>query len=135
MQAIANEGEVNVVLIMLAGESSESTRTESVSAAVGRAFGGDEGACSPGGVHRKRTCRAGYPATSAEGKKRKRKLWRSSGLELGLTLLPRISVVTRRVPISRMILRVVVALEPVDVYLMKRERMRKKSPFGSQESS
>jgi hypothetical protein len=47
----------------------------------------------------------------------------------GLTLLPQTSVATRWVPISRIILRVVVALELVDVYLMKRKRMRKKSPL------
>jgi hypothetical protein len=83
MQVIANEAEVNVVLNMLASESSESAHTESTSAAAGCAFSGDEGACSPDGVRCKRTCRAGYPVVSADGKKRKIKLRRSSGLELG----------------------------------------------------
>jgi hypothetical protein len=50
MQVIANEAEVNVVLSMLVGESSESAHTELVRAATGRAFGEDEGACSPSGV-------------------------------------------------------------------------------------
>jgi hypothetical protein len=83
MQAIANEAKVNVVLSMLAGESFESIHTESASAATGRAFDRDEGACSPGGVHCKRTRRAVYSAMSAEGKRRKRKLQHSSGFELG----------------------------------------------------
>jgi hypothetical protein len=83
MQTIVDDAEVNVVLSMLAGELSESARTESASATAGRAFGRDEGACSPGGVHPKRTCRASYPAVSAKGKKRKRKLRRSSSLEMG----------------------------------------------------
>jgi hypothetical protein len=75
---------VNVVLNMLAGESSESACTESVSAATGRVFSEDEGACSPGVARRKRLCRTGHSAVSAEGKKRKkRRLHRSSGLELG----------------------------------------------------
>jgi hypothetical protein len=82
-QAIADEAEVNAVLSMLDGESSESTCTRSTSIAAGHAFSEDEGACSPGSVHRKRLCRTGYPAMSAEGKKRKRKLRRSSGFELG----------------------------------------------------
>jgi hypothetical protein len=47
----------------------------------------------------------------------------------GLTLLPQTSVVTRRVPISRMILRAVVALESVDVCLTKRKRMKNKFPL------
>jgi hypothetical protein len=82
MQAIVDEAEVNDVLSMLADESFVSARTESPSAAAGRAFGGEEGACSPGGVCHKRTRRAGYPAMSAETKKRKRKLRHSSGLEV-----------------------------------------------------
>jgi hypothetical protein len=47
----------------------------------------------------------------------------------GLTLLPQTSVMTRRVPISRMILRAVVALESVDVCLTKRKRMKKRFPL------
>jgi hypothetical protein len=50
MQTIADEAEVNVVLNMLASESSESARTELVSTATGCVFSEDEGACSPGGA-------------------------------------------------------------------------------------
>jgi hypothetical protein len=50
MQETTDEAEVNVVLSMLAGESSESACTESASAAAGRAFDGDEGVCSPRGA-------------------------------------------------------------------------------------
>jgi hypothetical protein len=82
MQTTADEAEIKVILSMLAGESSESTRTELVSAAARHVFGEDEGACIPGGVRRKRLCRTGHPAVSTEGKKRKRRLQRSSGLEL-----------------------------------------------------
>jgi hypothetical protein len=56
MQATADEAEVNTVLSMLAGESSESARIESASAVAGRAFGEDEGACTPGGSCHKRSC-------------------------------------------------------------------------------
>jgi hypothetical protein len=55
MQTIANEAKVNVVLSMLAGESSGSARTELATAAARHAFGGDEGACRPSDAHRKRT--------------------------------------------------------------------------------
>jgi hypothetical protein len=83
MQAIANEAKVNDVLSMLASESSESAHAESASAATRCAFDGDEGACSPDGVRRKRTHRAVYSVVSTKGKIRKRKLQHSSGLELG----------------------------------------------------
>jgi hypothetical protein len=79
----ADEAEANVVPSMLAGESFESTRIESVGTAARRVFNEDEGAYSPEGVCRKRLCRTGHPIVSAEGKKRKRRLRRSSGLELG----------------------------------------------------
>jgi hypothetical protein len=83
MQTTTDEAEVNAVLSMLAGKSSYSTRTESASTAARHVFGKDEGPCSPGSVCRKRLRRTGHPAVSAEGKKRKKRLRRSSGLELG----------------------------------------------------
>jgi hypothetical protein len=76
-----DEAEVNVVLSMLAGESSDSTRTESMTVAIGHGLSEDEGVQSLRSVHRKRSCRAFHPATPAEGKKRKKRLRRSSGLE------------------------------------------------------
>jgi hypothetical protein len=83
MQATADEAEMNVVLSMLASESSESAHTESASVAAGRAFGEDEGACSPGGARQKRLYQIGYSVVSAEGKKRKIRLQHLSELELG----------------------------------------------------
>jgi hypothetical protein len=80
MQTTADEAKVNVVLIMLAGESSDSARTESTSTAAGHVLGEDEGAPSPRTVRCKRLPRTGHLAALGEGKKR---LWRSSGLELG----------------------------------------------------
>jgi hypothetical protein len=71
MQTTIDEAEVNVVLNILVGELSESACIESVSAAAGRVFSEDEGACSPRGVRRKRLCRIGHSVVSAEGKKRK----------------------------------------------------------------
>jgi hypothetical protein len=82
VQTTADEAEVNVVLSMLVGELSDSVRTELVSAAR-HVLVEDEGTHSPGIVRRKRLCRMSHPAASAEGKKRKKRLRRSSGLELG----------------------------------------------------
>jgi hypothetical protein len=68
-------------LSMLVGESFDSAHSESASAAAGHVLGEDEGAYSPGSVHHKRLRRMSHLATSAEGKKRKKR--HSSGLELG----------------------------------------------------
>ena len=57
MQTTAGEAEVNLVLNMLAGKSSDSARTESTSTAAGHVFGEDEGACSPRSVRRLSTGR------------------------------------------------------------------------------
>ena len=51
MQTTTDDAEVNVVLSMLAGESSDSARTESVSAATRHGLGKDEGVQSPRSVH------------------------------------------------------------------------------------
>jgi hypothetical protein len=83
MQATANEAEVNDVLIILAGESSDSTRTKLASAAAGHVLGEDEGAHSPGSVRRKRLHQMSHLTAFAEGKKRKKRLRRSSDMELG----------------------------------------------------
>jgi hypothetical protein len=82
-QTTVDEAEVNVVLIMLVGESPDSVHTESASVVVGHVLGEDEGVPSPGSVHRKRLRRTSHPATPTEGKERKKRLRRSSDLELG----------------------------------------------------
>jgi hypothetical protein len=81
-QSIANDAEVNTVLNVLVGESSRSARVESVDAVIGRVCDGQKRICSPGSARRKRTRWVGSLAMSTETKRRKRKLWRSSGLEL-----------------------------------------------------
>jgi hypothetical protein len=82
MPTIADEAEVNDVLSMLAGESSDSACTKSVTVATGHGLGADEGVQSPGSVRRKWLRRTSHPAAPAEGKKRKKRLRRSLGLEL-----------------------------------------------------
>jgi hypothetical protein len=82
MPTTADETEVNDVLCMLAGESPDSTHTESVTVATGHGLGEDEGVQSPESVRRKRPRRMSHVVAPAEGKKRKKRLRRSSGLEL-----------------------------------------------------
>jgi hypothetical protein len=53
MQTITDKAKANVVLSMLAGESSDSARTESVSATIKHVFGGEERVCNPGSARRK----------------------------------------------------------------------------------
>jgi hypothetical protein len=82
MPTSADEAEVNVVLCMLVGESSNSTHTESMTVATAHGLGEDEGVQSPGSVRRKRSCQTSHLVVPAEGKKRRKRLRRSSGLEL-----------------------------------------------------
>jgi hypothetical protein len=53
MPTSADEAEVKAVLSMLAGESCESARTESMAVAIGRNHGEDEGVQNPKSVRRK----------------------------------------------------------------------------------
>jgi hypothetical protein len=53
MPTTADEAEVNALLSMLAGESSDSARTESVIVATGHGLSEDERVQSPRSVHRK----------------------------------------------------------------------------------
>jgi hypothetical protein len=46
MQPVADDVEVNAVLNVLAGESSESARAESADAVIERVCGGEKGICS-----------------------------------------------------------------------------------------
>jgi hypothetical protein len=80
MPTSADEAEVNVVLNMLVGDSSDSARTDSMTVATGHDLGEDEGVQSPGSVRHKRSRRTSHPVAPA-GKKRKKILWRSWGLE------------------------------------------------------
>jgi hypothetical protein len=128
MQTTTNEAEVNVVLIMLAGESSDSARTELTSAAAGHVLGEDEGAPSPRTVCCKRLPRTGHLVAPSEGKKRKKRLQRSSSLELGANSTILALGCGRRAPTLRMILRIAVEPESMNLCLM---RMKRKFPFDS----
>jgi hypothetical protein len=82
MQSVADDAEVNVVLNVLAGESSRSARADSVDAIIERVCDGEKRICSPGSARCKWTHRVSSPAMSIGTKRRKRKLRHSSGLEL-----------------------------------------------------
>jgi hypothetical protein len=82
MQSITDDAEVNAVLNVLAGESSRSARVQSANAILECLCDGEKRICSPSSACRKWTHRVNSPAMSTETKSRKRKLRRSSGLEL-----------------------------------------------------
>jgi hypothetical protein len=81
MRTSTDEAQMNVVLNMLAGESSDSAHTESMAVATWQNLGEDEEIQKPEGVRRKRSRRTNPPATSDEKKKRKKQLRRLSCLE------------------------------------------------------
>jgi hypothetical protein len=82
MQSVTDDVEVNAVLNVLAGESSRSARVQSADDVLECLCDGEKRICSPSSACRKRTRRVNSPAMSTETKSRKRKLRRSSGLDL-----------------------------------------------------
>jgi hypothetical protein len=72
MPTSADDGEMNAVLSMLAGESSDSAHTEPMVVAIGQDLGEDEEIRKPEGAHRKRSHRVNHPAAPVEEKKKKR---------------------------------------------------------------
>ena len=82
MKPIADDAEMNAVLSALAGELSGSARAKSADAVLGHLCDGEKRICSPGSARHKRACRVSSSAMSTETKRRKRKLRRSSDLEL-----------------------------------------------------
>jgi hypothetical protein len=80
MPTSTDDVEMNVVLSMLAGESSNSARTESTTVAIGQDLGEDEEIQKSEGARHKRSRRVNHPAAPGEEKKRRR-LQRLSCLE------------------------------------------------------
>jgi hypothetical protein len=74
MPTSTDEAEMDDVLSMLAGESSDSARTESMAVAIGQNLGEDEEIQKSKGVRRKRSCRTNHPAAPDEEKKRNKRL-------------------------------------------------------------
>jgi hypothetical protein len=80
MPSSTDDAEMDVVLSLLAGESSDSTRTEPMAIAIGKEFGEDEEIQKPKGARRKHSRRVNHHAAPVEEKK-KRRLRRLSCLE------------------------------------------------------
>jgi hypothetical protein len=78
MQLAANDSEINVVLGMLARESSESTWLESGSEAPEQSSGGGKKIGNSEGTRRKRSCQTDSQTESIEVKKKKKRLHHSS---------------------------------------------------------
>jgi hypothetical protein len=81
MPTSADEAQVNDILSMLAGESFDSARTESMAVAIGQDLGEDEGVQNPKSVCCKRSRRTSYLVAPDEEKKRKKRLRWLSCLE------------------------------------------------------
>ena len=81
MPASTDDVEMDVVLSLLAGESSDSTCTEPMAITTGQEFGEDVKIHKPEGARPKRSCRVNRPTTPIEEKKKKRRLRRLSCLD------------------------------------------------------
>jgi hypothetical protein len=81
MPASPDDAEMNVVLDMLAGESSDLAPTETMAIVVIPETVKTVDIRRPGGTHPKRLCQVSRPAASTEEKKKKRRLQRLSCLD------------------------------------------------------
>jgi hypothetical protein len=81
MLSSTDDVEMNVVLNLLARESSDSARTKPMAVAIGQNFGEGEEIQKPEGARRKCSRRVNHPAAPVEEKKKKRRLRRLSCLE------------------------------------------------------
>jgi hypothetical protein len=71
MPTSTDDVEMNVVLSMLVGESSDSACTESMAVAIGQDLGEDEEILKPEGARRKRSRRVSHPTVPDEEKEEK----------------------------------------------------------------
>jgi hypothetical protein len=81
MPVSTNKVEMDVVLCLLAEESSDSTRTEPMAITTGQEFGKEVEIRKPEGARPKRSRRENRPAAPVEEKKKKRRLRRLSCLD------------------------------------------------------
>jgi hypothetical protein len=81
MPASTNDAEIDVVLSLLAGESSDSTRTEPMAITTGQEFGEEVETRKPEGARPKRPHQVNRPTAPVEEKRKKRRLRRLSCLD------------------------------------------------------
>jgi hypothetical protein len=83
MPASTDDVEIDAVLSMLAGESSDSTHAEPMAIMAGQELGKAVETRKPEGAHPKRPRRVSCPTAPVEEKKKKRRLQRLSCLDRG----------------------------------------------------
>jgi hypothetical protein len=91
MPASTDDDEMDAVLSLLAGESSDSTRTEPMAITTGQEFGKEVEIQKPEGARPKRSCRVNHQTAPIKEKKKKRRLRRLSCLDQDVgpsTLIP-----------------------------------------------
>jgi hypothetical protein len=81
MPASTDDAEIDAVLSLLAGESSDSTRTELMAITTGQEFGEEVETQKPEGARPMRPRRVNCPTALAEEKRKKRRLRRLSCLD------------------------------------------------------
>jgi hypothetical protein len=81
MPACTDDAEIDVVLSLLAGESSDSTRTEPMAITTGQAFDEEVEIRKPEGARPKRPRRVNRPTALVKEKRKKRRLQRLSCLD------------------------------------------------------
>jgi hypothetical protein len=83
MLASTDDAEIDDVLSLLAGESSDSTHAEPMAITAGQELGEEVETRKPKGARPKRSCRVSRPTAPVEKKRKKRRLRRLSCLDQG----------------------------------------------------
>jgi hypothetical protein len=129
MPVSTDDAEMDVVLSLLAKESSDSTCTEPMAIMTGQGFGEDVEIQKPEGAHPKRSRRVNRPAAPIEEKRRRGNFGDCHALIKMLVLLHCSLAMAWWTPFPRSMLKVAMMLKLLVVCLMRMKRKKKKKKF------
>jgi hypothetical protein len=124
MPASIDDAEIDVVLSLLAGESSDSTQAEPMAIIAIQELGEVVETRKPEGARPKRPRRVSRPTAPVEEKRKKRRLRRLSCLEQDVDPSAPVMMRYRQRPFLRLMLRVVIMHMLLFAYLMKTKRKK-----------
>jgi hypothetical protein len=127
MPASTDDTEIDAVLSLLAGESSDSTHTEPMAITAGQELGEEVETRKPEGARTKRPCRVNRPTAPVEEKGRRGDFSDYNAWTRVQALLLRFMIMYRQRPFLRLMPRVVIVHRLLFVYLMRTKRKKKKS--------
>jgi hypothetical protein len=126
MPASTDDVEIDAVLSLLAGESSDSTHTELMAITAGQELGEEVETRRPEGAHPKRPCRVSRPTAPIEEKGRRGDFDDCLTWTRVQALLLWFLMMYRQRPILRLMARVVIVHRLLSTCLMRTKRKKKR---------